>query len=88
MKVLVPRIDRGSVGVSILTELEVGYSGRTSSHYRATRQPMVDRLLPIAIPYAAEARARDVQARLVERGQHRSAGVANLLLAATAEWRV
>lgn len=83
--VLVPRIDRGLVGVSILTELEVGYSARSTSHYSATRQSIVDRLLPIAIPYAAEARAREVQARLVERGQHRSAGVADLLIAATAE---
>lgn len=82
---LVPRIDRGLVGLSILTELEVGYSARSTPHYRAIRQSIVDRLLPIAIPYAAEARAREVQARLIERGQHRSAGVADLLIAATAE---
>lgn len=42
-------------------------------------------LVQVAIPYRAEARAREVQAALVERGQHRSAGVADLLVAATAE---
>lgn len=83
--VLAPRIDQGLVAVSILTELEVGYSARSTSHYRATRRSIVDRLIPVAIPYRAEARAREVQAALVARGQHRSTGVADLLIAATAE---
>lgn len=83
--VLAPRIDQGLVAVSILTELEVGYSARSTSHYRATRRSIVDRLIPVAIPYRAEARAREVQAALVARGQHRSTGVPDLLIAATAE---
>jgi predicted nucleic acid-binding protein len=83
--VLSPRIDQGLVAVSILTELEVGYSARSTSQYRATRRSIVDRLIPVAISYRAEARAREVQAALVERGQHRSTGVPDLLIAATAE---
>lgn len=83
--VLVPRLDSGLVGVSIVTELEVGYSARSTDHYRATRRSIVDRLLAISIPLRAESRAREVQAALVERGQQRSAGVADLLIAATAE---
>jgi predicted nucleic acid-binding protein len=83
--VLVERIASGHVGVSIVTELEIGFSARSLADYRETRDVLVDQLLPIALPYRAEARAREVQAALVERGQHRSAGVADLLLAATAE---
>jgi predicted nucleic acid-binding protein len=83
--VLAPRIDKGLVAVSILTELEVGYSARSTSHYRATRRSIVDRLIPVAISHRAQGRAREVQAALVERGLHRSAGVPDLLIAATAE---
>jgi predicted nucleic acid-binding protein len=82
---LVPLINRGLVGVSIVTELEVGYSARSTSHYRATRRSILDRLVAVPIPLPAESRAREVQAALVQRGQHRSAGVADLLIAATAE---
>lgn len=83
--VLGPRLMSGQLGVSIVTELEVGYSARSTIHYRATRHSIVDSLIPVSMPYRAEARAREVQAVLVERGQHRSAGVADLLIAATAE---
>lgn len=83
--VLTPRIDHGLVAVSIVTELEIGYSARSTTHYRATRRSIVDRLIPIAMPPRAEGRAREVQAELVDRGQHRSAGLADLLIAATAE---
>jgi predicted nucleic acid-binding protein len=83
--ILVPQIGSGVVGVSILTELEVGFSARSTVDYRTTRRSIVDRLLPVSLPFRAEQRAREVQAMLVERGQHRSAGVADLLIAATAE---
>jgi predicted nucleic acid-binding protein len=63
----------------------MGYSARSALDFRETRSKLVDRLLPVHIPLRAEDRAREVQATLVERGQHRSAGVADLLIAATAE---
>jgi len=83
--VLSSRIDQGLVAVSIVTELEIGYSARSTAHYRATRRAIVDRLIPVTMPPRAEGRAREVQAELVDRGQHRSAGLADLLIAATAE---
>ena len=79
------RIARRTVGISIVTELEMGFSARSVGDYRETRSKLIDQLLPVHIPFRAEARAREVQAALVERGQHRSAGVADLLIAATAE---
>jgi predicted nucleic acid-binding protein len=83
--VLVPRMRGGLVGVSIVTELEVGYSARSTDHYRTTRRSVVNHLIPIAIPLRAEARAREMQAALVDRGQPRGVGVADLLIAATAD---
>ena len=83
--VLTPRMDAGLVAVSIVTELEVGYSARSTGHYRDTRRLILDRLLPIHTPPRAEYRAREVQATLVERGQHRAVSIPDLLIAATAE---
>ena len=85
VKTLIPYIDAGLVGVSIVTELELGYSARSTLDYRETRETIVNRLLPVSIPNRAEGRAREVQAELVQRGRHRSAGVADLIVAATAE---
>ena len=79
------RILRGTVGVAIVTELEMGFSARSLADYRDTRQQLVEHLVPVPMPARVEARAREVQSALVERGQHRSASVADLLLAATAE---
>jgi predicted nucleic acid-binding protein len=83
--VLTPRMDAGLVAVSIVTELEVGYSARSTGHYRDTRRLILDRLLPVHIPPRAEYRAREVQATLVERGQHRAVSIPDLLIAVTAE---
>ncbi|MEX0658573.1 MAG: PIN domain nuclease [Egibacteraceae bacterium] len=83
--VVEPAIIAGLVGVSVVTELEVGFSARSTADYRLMRATVMDRLIPVAFPYRAESRAREVQAALVERGEHRSAGVADVLLAATAE---
>jgi predicted nucleic acid-binding protein len=83
--VLTPRMDAGLVAVSIVTELEVGYSARSTGHYRDTRRLILDRLLPVHIPPRAEYRAREVQATLVERRQHRAVSIPDLLIAATAE---
>lgn len=78
-------IAAGTVGISILTELEIGFSARSSSDYFRTRKQLVDRLLSVALPFRAEARAREVQAALVQRGHHRAVSVPDLLIAATAE---
>ena len=82
--VVLPQLESGLVAVTIVTELEVGYSAQSLLDYQVTRR-MLDQLLQVPLSLRAEQRAREVQRLLVERGQHRSAGVADLLLAATAE---
>ena len=82
---ILPMVGAGLVGVSIVTELEMGFTARSTTDYRTSRASLLDHLLPVYLPMRAEDRAREVQSSLVERGQHRSAGAADLLVAATAE---
>jgi predicted nucleic acid-binding protein len=76
---------RGTVGISICTELEMGFSARSAEDYLETREKLVERLVPVALPLRAEDRAREVQVALIGRGQHRTVSVPDLLIAATAE---
>lgn len=41
-------------------------------------------MIPVPIPLRAESRARELQAELVRRGQHRAVSIPNLILAAIA----
>ncbi|HEX9765452.1 MAG TPA: PIN domain nuclease [Nitriliruptorales bacterium] len=79
-----PRIRAGQVGVALVTELEVGYSARSTADYDATRHDVLDHLIPVTMPARAEQRARDLQAELVRRGQHRGVSIPDLVLAAIA----
>lgn len=83
--VMIPRLQAGEVGIALVTELEVGFSTRSTSDYRTTRGEIIDRLIPVAMPVRAEQRAREIQAEFVARGQHRAASVPDLLLAAIAD---
>ena len=69
----------------VTTDLEAGYSGRDSREVTeiAARRRTEYILLPINEAIAD--RARDVQRRMGARGQHRAAGVIDLLTAAVAE---
>jgi hypothetical protein len=51
-----------------VTELEVGYSARSSQDYAATRQDLLDLLIPVTMPLRVEERARERQRDLVTRG--------------------
>ncbi len=82
---LTPRLQSGLVGVCLATELEVGYSAQSTAHYAKQRASLLGQLLAVPMPFRAEQRAREVQAELVARGHHRSAGVADLMVAAIAE---
>lgn len=82
---LLPRVQPGQVGVALVTELEVGYSSRSRQDYDATRQDLLDLLIPVTMPIRAEERARELQRDLVTRGQHRGVSVADLVLAAIAD---
>jgi predicted nucleic acid-binding protein len=84
-EVMLPRIQAGLVGVSIMTELEAGFAARSMSGYGSVRADLLDHLVPVLVPNRTELRAREVQARLVERGEHRSVSVPEMLLAAIAE---
>lgn len=84
-EVALPRIQAGQVGVALVTELAVGYSARSAGDYRTTREALVDHLVPVPVPLRAEQRARELQAELVRRGQHRALGVPDLVLAAIAD---
>jgi predicted nucleic acid-binding protein len=84
-EVMLPRIQAGLVGVSITTELEVGFAARSVSGYGSVRADLLDHLAPVLVPNRTELRAREVQMRLVERGQHRSVSVPDVLQAAIAE---
>ncbi len=82
---LTPRVARGLIGICIVTELEVGYSARSTSDYHQVRTEVISDLVPVMIPAAAERRARLVQEELVARGQHRAVSIPDLLVAAVAE---
>ncbi len=82
--VLVPRVDAGLVAISIVTELEVGFSARSARDHNDILA-LLGRLVPVVTPVQAEQMARDLQRRLVERGQHRAVAVPDLLVAATAQ---
>ncbi|MGQ0777646.1 MAG: hypothetical protein ACT4NY_25100 [Pseudonocardiales bacterium] len=60
------------------------FSGRSTSDHDDILG-LLDRLVRIVLPVRAEQGARDTQRRLVERGQHRAVGVADLLVAAAAK---
>ncbi|CAN5373653.1 PIN domain nuclease [soil metagenome] len=83
-EVLIPRIDAGVIGVSVVTELESGFSARSTADHDAVLA-LIARLVPVMLPVRAEQAARQIQRLLVERGQHRAAGVPDLLVAATAQ---
>jgi predicted nucleic acid-binding protein len=69
----------------VTVDLEAGHSGRNENDVRSIAQVRraYYRVLPITEVIAE--RARDVQGRMAARGQHRAAGVVDLLTAAVAE---
>jgi hypothetical protein len=80
------RIERGTVRISTVTRLEVGFSARDRADHDESlfHSPLaampVEHLTP-----RAEDRAIEVQARLAARGQHRAPSIPDLLIAAVAE---
>lgn len=69
----------------VTVDLEAGYSGRTAADVREIAQRRQDRYVVLPINEHIAQRAREVQLRMALRGQHRSAGVVDLLTAAIAE---
>jgi predicted nucleic acid-binding protein len=80
------RIDRGLVRITTVTRLELGYSARSSADWRSQLDGLVLSSMPVQyLTPTVEDRAVEVQLLLADRGQHRSASLPDLLVAATAE---
>lgn len=83
--VLVPRIAAGRVSICVLTELEVVYSARSRADHERIERDVLAPLTRVITPVAAETRAREIQAALVARGQHRAVAIPDLMVAAVAQ---
>jgi predicted nucleic acid-binding protein len=83
-KVLEPLILAGEVASCGVVDLEVLYSARDRSTYRATAQAL--RGMPrVSVDDASIDRALEVQGMLAERSQHRAVPLPDLIIAACAE---
>lgn len=78
-------IAEGVAATCVTVDLEAGYSGRTADDVRtiAENRRTLYRNLPITEPIAEY--ARQIQLRMAVRGQHRAAGIVDVLTAAVAE---
>jgi predicted nucleic acid-binding protein len=84
-KVIAGLIAEGVAATCVTVDLEAGYSGRTADDVRtiAENRRTLYRNLPITEQIADQ--ARQVQVRMAARGQHRAAGIVDVLTAAVAE---
>jgi predicted nucleic acid-binding protein len=80
-----PLIRRGLAATCSIVDLAVLYSARTPAGYGATRADRALALEQLAVEQPVLDRAVEVQAALAERGEHRGASLADLIIAATAE---
>jgi predicted nucleic acid-binding protein len=78
-------VEAGVIAVCPVVELEFLYSARSLADRLEKQDLMRDLFSWVPMHEGAYARASDVQQRLTESGQHRSAGAMDLLIAATAE---
>ncbi|KAB2973955.1 PIN domain nuclease [Streptomyces sp. SS1-1] len=78
------RIAAGLIALCDLTELELLYSARSAKD-RAALQERLNQFAWCPMPDGVYRRARVVQRELTAKGEHRSAGPVDLLLAAAAE---
>lgn len=69
----------------VTVDLAAGYSGRTASDVAAIDSRRRDRYINLPLTEEIAERAREVQALLAEKVQHRSVGTLDLITAAVAE---
>lgn len=80
------RIERGTVRITTVTRLEVGYSARTATDARSlVATPPVSAMPVEYLTPAVEDRAVEVQLLLAGQGQHRAPSIPDILIAAAAE---
>lgn len=77
--------DEGSLATCDVIDLEVGYSARNFPEYERIWAARESAYVTLPITPTVCRRARQVQRQLAEHGQHRGAGVPDLLIAACAE---
>lgn len=80
-----PQVTAGVAGVCPITELELLYSARSKAEREERLELLHAAFAWVPVPDRVYSRAAEVQAALTARGTHRSAGVVDLLVAATAE---
>lgn len=78
-------IGAGVIAVCPVVELEFLYSAKSLADRLEKQKLMRDAFSWVPMHEGAYERASEVQQRLTETGQHRSAGAIDLLIAATAE---
>lgn len=77
----------GVIGICDLVELELLYSARSLADRLDKKETFEELFSWVTTPDAVWARAHQVQQLLTERGEHRSAGAVDLMIAAIAELR-
>jgi predicted nucleic acid-binding protein len=75
----------GLLATCVTVDLEVLYSARSPAEYAKTRALRAAGLSELPLHPEIGQRAREVQAQLAAKSQHRAAGVVDLLTAAIAE---
>ena len=80
-----PQIIAGVIGICPITELEFLHSAQSKTDREEWLELLNATFAWIAVPDRAFTRAAEIQEAMTARGTHRSAGVVDLLLAATAE---
>lgn len=83
--VLVPLMDRALVNICGVTELEMLYSARNPDDRGRLRGILHESLEWVETPEDLWAQASELQALLTEKAQHRSASIADLIVAVTAK---
>jgi predicted nucleic acid-binding protein len=78
-------VDAGFLTMCPVTELEIFHSAQSAAHRREMGAALQNMYRWVLMPDRIYQRAENVQRGLTERGTHRSAGVVDLLVAATAE---
>ncbi|WP_327312967.1 PIN domain nuclease [Streptomyces sp. NBC_01235] len=79
------RIGAGLVAICDITELEVLYSARSAADRTRVRAALDAHYVWCPMPDGVYRRSRVVQEQLTAKGEHRSAGPVDLLVAAAAE---
>ncbi|WP_309615169.1 PIN domain nuclease [Salinibacterium sp.] len=84
-EILTALIADGLAATCITVDLEAGYSGRSADDVRAIMHTRGSLYVNLPVTEQIAERARQTQLRMAARGQHRAAGIVDLLTAAIAE---